>query len=159
MISAGDPYRLRSFRPLLRQLFSEADDVGEETLVEPPITDGTSGSRQAIGLCSRHFAEAVHRPRRPSNELGAIKPIHLQLRVMPGFTKDAIRDWARLSVAPGSHVLSDGLASFNGVVDAGCVHSPTVTGGGRPKDSAVPVGEYRPRQRQGRRHRHLPLAR
>ena len=87
------------------------------------------------------------------------KPIHLQLRVVPGFTKEAICDWAKASVAPGSHVLSDGLACFNGVVDAGCVHSPTVTGGGRPKDSAVPVGEYRPRQRQGRRHRHLPLAR
>ena len=62
------------------------------------------------------------------------KPIHLQLRVVPGFTKEAICDWAKASVAPGSHVLSDGLACFNGVVDAGCVLSPTVTGGGRPTD-------------------------
>ena len=62
------------------------------------------------------------------------KPIHLQLRVVSGFTKEAICDWAKASVAPGSHVLSDGLACFNGVVDAGCVLSPTVTGGGRPTD-------------------------
>ena len=62
------------------------------------------------------------------------KPIHAQLRCVPGFTKEAIRDWAKTGLAPGSHVLSDGLACFNGVVDAGSVHSPTVTGSGRPSD-------------------------
>jgi len=62
------------------------------------------------------------------------KPVYAQLRVVDGFTKEAVRDWASTSVAPGSHVLSDGLACFNGLEEAGLAHSPIVTGGGRPKD-------------------------
>ena len=62
------------------------------------------------------------------------KPMHAQLRVVDGFTKEAIRDWARASIRPGSHVLSDGLGCFNGIDEAGIAHTPIVTGGGRPKD-------------------------
>ena len=61
------------------------------------------------------------------------KPVYLQLRCVPGFTKEAIKAWAETSLAPGSHVLSDGLACFAGVTEAGCAHSPVVTGSGRPK--------------------------
>jgi DNA-directed RNA polymerase subunit RPC12/RpoP len=62
------------------------------------------------------------------------KPVFAQLRVVPGFSKEAIRDWARGSIAPGSHVLSDGLGCFNGLDEAGLAHSKIITGGGRPKD-------------------------
>ena len=62
------------------------------------------------------------------------KPIYTQLRCVAGFTKEAITDWAKAGLAPGSHLFSDGLACFNGVTDAGSVHSVTVTGSGRPTD-------------------------
>ena len=62
------------------------------------------------------------------------KPVYTQLRVVPGFSKEAICDWAKASIAPGSHVLSDGLGCFNGIDAAGIAHTPIVTGGGRPKD-------------------------
>jgi transposase-like protein len=62
------------------------------------------------------------------------KPLHAQLRVVDGFTKEAIRDWAKASIRPGSHVLSDGLGCFNGIDEAGIAHTSIVTGGGRPKN-------------------------
>jgi hypothetical protein len=37
--------------------------------------------------------------------------------------------------APGTRVLSDGLACFGGVVEAGMKHTAIITGGGRPKDA------------------------
>ncbi len=36
-------------------------------------------------------------------------------------------------IRPGSIVVSDGLACFKGLADAGMRHLPIVTGGGRPK--------------------------
>lgn len=62
------------------------------------------------------------------------KPVYTQLRVVQAFSKEAICDWAKASIAPGSHVLSDGLGCFNGIDEAGIAHTPIVTGGGRPKD-------------------------
>jgi len=64
------------------------------------------------------------------------RPIHMQLRVVEGFTKEAVRDWAKASVAPGSCVTSDGLGCWNGVAEAGLDHVVRITGGGRPKDDA-----------------------
>ena len=43
-------------------------------------------------------------------------------------------------LSPGTQVLSDGLACFNGVSAAGCAHEPTVTGGGK---AAVERPEFR----------------
>ncbi len=62
------------------------------------------------------------------------KPRHMQLRVVPGFSKEAIRDWAKASIAPGAQVISDGLGCFNGLDEAGLAHTRIITGGGRPKD-------------------------
>ena len=61
------------------------------------------------------------------------RPIYTQLRVVPGFTKEAIKDYAVMNIAAGARVLTDGLACFNGFADAGLKHSPVITGGGRPK--------------------------
>jgi hypothetical protein len=61
-------------------------------------------------------------------------PIHTQLRVVEGFTKEAVRDWAKVGIAPGSRVVTDGLACFNGIAEAGLEHVVRITGGGRPKD-------------------------
>ena len=61
------------------------------------------------------------------------RPIYMQLRCLPGFTKDAIKAYARGNIAPGSRVLSDGLNCFKGIAAAGVAHVIKITGGGRPK--------------------------
>ena len=65
------------------------------------------------------------------------RPIHTQLRCVAGFTKEAITAYASANIAPGTRVLSDGLACFGGVVAAGMQHTAIVTGGGRPKDDRL----------------------
>lgn len=61
------------------------------------------------------------------------KPVHMQLRRVPGFSKEAIETYAAANIKPGSWVVSDGLGCFRGVAEAGVNHIPIVTGGGRPK--------------------------
>jgi hypothetical protein len=41
------------------------------------------------------------------------RPIYTQLRCIPAFTKEAIKDYALRNIEPGSRVLSDGLSCFN----------------------------------------------
>jgi transposase-like protein len=60
------------------------------------------------------------------------KPIYTQLRRVSGFTSAAIRSYATANIAPGSRVISDGLACFAAVTEAGVKHRAIVTGGGRP---------------------------
>ena len=62
------------------------------------------------------------------------RPFYTHLRCVPGFTKEAIRDYAKASLVPGTRVLSDGLSCWPGVAEAGMKHNPRVTGGGRPTD-------------------------
>ena len=45
-----------------------------------------------------------------------------------GFTRDAIKEWANVHLAPGTVVTSDGLGCFAAVIDAGCVHMPSRIG-------------------------------
>ena len=59
-------------------------------------------------------------------------PIYTHLRVVPGFTKEAIRDYATGNIEVGARVLTDGLACFNGFDEAGLKHVVKNTGGGRP---------------------------
>jgi hypothetical protein len=61
-------------------------------------------------------------------------PLRAKIAQVPGFTRKAIAEWAGAALSPGSIVLSDGLACFAGVTDAGCVHQPTVVGGRKPKE-------------------------
>lgn len=63
------------------------------------------------------------------------KPVHIQLRRVRSFDKDAIRDWAKASIVPDSTTFSDGLGCFLGLAEAGMKHVPVVTGGGRPSNS------------------------
>jgi len=62
------------------------------------------------------------------------KPTYTQVRRVPGFSKEAIRDYAKANIAPGSIVVSDGLGCWNGLGEAGMRHLSLVTGGGRPKE-------------------------
>ena len=53
---------------------------------------------------------------------------------MPGFTNDEISKWARSNLAPGTAVLSDGLACFGAVTEVGCTHRVEVVGKRKPRD-------------------------
>ena len=57
-----------------------------------------------------------------------------KLSLVPGFTLKAIAEWGKIHLAPGSTVLSDGLACFNAVSEAGFDHQPTVIDGRKPKE-------------------------
>ena len=55
----------------------------------------------------------------------------MKLTVVKGFRNVELAAWAGQHLCAGSRVLSDGLACFHAVTDAGCSHDPVVTGGGR----------------------------
>jgi hypothetical protein len=61
-------------------------------------------------------------------------PLRTRLTPVPSFSHKAIAGWAKATLAPGSIVVSDGLACFAAVTDAGCAHHPTVVAGRKPKD-------------------------
>jgi transposase-like protein len=66
------------------------------------------------------------------NEAG--HPILAKITPVIGFSSEAIGVWARENLAPGSAVLSDGLACFRSVTTTGCSHQAIVTGGKHPND-------------------------
>ena len=66
------------------------------------------------------------------NEAG--HPIHAKITPVIGFSSDAVGAWASENLAPGSAVLSDGLACFRSVTTAGCSHEAVVTGGKHPNE-------------------------
>ena len=55
----------------------------------------------------------------------------MKLTVVEGLRLTEIAAWAQQHLSPGTPVLCDGLACFNGVTAPGCVHEPMVTGGGK----------------------------
>jgi len=58
-------------------------------------------------------------------------PMRIKLSVIKGFRKTEITSWSQRHLIKGSIVISDGLACFNAVTDAGCLHDKIVCGGGR----------------------------
>jgi len=61
-------------------------------------------------------------------------PLRVKISAVPTFEKSAITQWAQDNLRPGTDVLSDGLACFAGVIDAGCAHSYLVVGSRKPRD-------------------------
>jgi len=59
------------------------------------------------------------------------KPRRLKLTVVKGFRKKEVEKLAKRDFAPGSNVVSDGLACWPAVAKAGCDHFPMVTGSGQ----------------------------
>lgn len=47
---------------------------------------------------------------------------------MKGFTNDTIAYWAQFNLILGTAVLSDGLACFGAVTEAGCTHLIEIVG-------------------------------
>jgi hypothetical protein len=64
----------------------------------------------------------------------ARRPIRMKMSRVSGFTTSAISNWAKKHVAAGSTVITDGLACFAGVTEAGCKHIVKIVGGRKPKD-------------------------
>ncbi len=58
-------------------------------------------------------------------------PIRIKLNVVKGFRTAEIAAWSKRHLSAGSTVISDGLACFQAVTEAGCVHDRIVCGGGR----------------------------
>lgn len=61
-------------------------------------------------------------------------PFKAKLTLLKTFSREAVADWARLHLSPGTCVYSDGLACFTAVREAGCSHVPEVVGGRKPDD-------------------------
>lgn len=59
------------------------------------------------------------------------KPVRLKLRRVTAFSGASMSAFARTSLVPGCVVVSDGLACFKRVTDAGCSHQAIKTGSGR----------------------------
>ncbi|MBB3834968.1 ribosomal protein L37AE/L43A [Xanthomonas arboricola] len=59
------------------------------------------------------------------------RPQYLRLDVVSSFRRSVVHTWAQQALAPGTHVVSDGLTAFTGVGWAGLSHDAIVTGGGR----------------------------
>lgn len=59
------------------------------------------------------------------------RPTRIKLSVLKGFRSAEIMAWSRQHLTQGTTVISDGLACFNAVTEAGCLHDKIVCGGGR----------------------------
>ena len=57
-------------------------------------------------------------------------PIAMNMNVLKGFRLTEISRWSKQHLQSGSLVVSDGLACFTAVKEAGCLHEKIVTGGG-----------------------------
>ena len=62
------------------------------------------------------------------------KPVRLKLRRVASFCTHSIAIFAKRSLDPACEVVSDGLACFGGVADAGCTHQVVKTGSGAAAD-------------------------
>ena len=58
-------------------------------------------------------------------------PTRIKRSVIEGFRSASIKSWSRENLCVGSTVISDGLACFNAVSEAGFEHDKIVCGGGR----------------------------
>jgi ribosomal protein L37AE/L43A len=54
------------------------------------------------------------------------KPDQINMRVITGFTGEALKQWAENNLARGLELYTDGLAGFHFVEDVGIKHHPTV---------------------------------
>ena len=59
------------------------------------------------------------------------KPLFMRLTPIKTFTKQTFVAWAKKSLAPNAHVVSDGLQCFTQVTQLGSSHERYITGGGR----------------------------
>jgi len=115
----------------MRAMVQREEGYGLEGQVQ--VDDAYLGGERTGGKAGRGSENKVPFVAAVSfNEEG--HPLRAQFTPVPGFTLNAMAQWAKTHLAPGSTVLSDGLACFSAVTQAGCIHQPTVVGGRKPKD-------------------------
>ncbi|WP_341885308.1 transposase [Synechococcus sp. UW140] len=61
-------------------------------------------------------------------------PIHARITSVSAFSSEAIADWAKRHLIPGSQVVTDGLAWFHAVTTANSHHKFVVTGSMHPNE-------------------------
>jgi transposase-like protein len=85
------------------------------------------------------------------------KPDQIILRPVRAFSSFAIRMLASTALEPGANIVSDGLACFTAVTQAGCIHTSIKTGSGK-QAARTPAfnGQYRIGQHQSRPRGDLP---
>ena len=66
------------------------------------------------------------------------RPRRLRLAVVKGFGQRVIEQLAKVMLAPGSTIVSDGLRGWQAVAKAGCAHVPIATGSGKRAASWTP---------------------
>ena len=125
-------------RHKLRQVMMERDRAhplgGWVELDDASLGGERSGGKRGRGAPGKPpFVAAVQ-----TNDEG--HPRRMKLTGVEGFRTTEIAAWAQRHLAPGTEVLSDGLACFHGVTAAGCVHEPVVVGSAR---AAVERPEFR----------------
>jgi len=82
------------------------------------VDDAYFGGERASGKPSRGSENKVPFVAAVSlNSAG--DPLYVKVTPVPGFTSDAISKWARANLSPGVDVLTDGLACFAAVTEAG----------------------------------------
>lgn len=91
------------------------------------IDDAYHGGELSVGSSGRGSVNKV--PFVPAVEFNeARRPIRMKMSRLSGFTTSAISSWAKKHVAAGSTVITDGLACFAGVAEAGCEHLVKIAG-------------------------------
>jgi len=117
-----------SMKQKIMQVMKDRDDVKPLSGIIQ-LDDVYWGGEQHGGLRGRGsknktpFVAAVS-----TNEEG--QPIAMNMNVVKGFQLTEISRWAQQHLQAGSFVVSDGLACFSAVKNAGCEHCSIVTGGG-----------------------------
>ena len=81
-----------------------------------------NGGRKALNKTAFIAAVQTHANGRPQ---------YMRLTPVTDFTNEDVKKWAQRHLAPGCHVVSDGLNAFAQVCQAEATHERYVTGGGR----------------------------
>jgi transposase-like protein len=116
----------------LMQAMSERDDqyvlIGKVDIDDAYLGGELSGGKAGRGSENKvPFVAALS-----FDENG--QPLYLKLTPVTGFTSAAIADWAKTHLDANCSVLSDGLACFAAVTQAGCQHEAIIARGRKPKE-------------------------
>ncbi|WP_369933329.1 IS1595 family transposase [Xanthomonas tesorieronis] len=93
------------------------------------IDDAYLGGERARGSGAEQWTNKI--PFIAAVETRQGRPGCVRFDWVGSFCRDAVHRWAQQALAPGTHVLSDGLTAFTAVTWAGMSHEPIVTGTGR----------------------------
>jgi transposase-like protein len=68
-------------------------------------------------------------------------PVYAVLSQVKAFNSEVVENWAQENIDPESIVVTDGLACFNSVVNAGCIHDAKIVGKGK-KSTDMPCFKW-----------------